>query len=191
MRTVNISEKEFYQLYNEFKNGIEKEMKNINSDLEKIMAKQIAEDVKRAYMQIINAWYSSFTPGIYNRKYTLRNAIQVSIESDNTVVITLSDDNLSGHRVGNEYLYNLTMRQGYHGGAMYNGVPMYRTQPPFLCPDNPWAYWSRPAEKTFSPVRALRSWVNSYNSPKVQVKVMQRVLKKYLSKYKFFRLFYM
>lgn len=191
MRTVNISEKEFYQLYNEFKNGIKKEMKNINSDLEKIMAKQIAEDVKRAYMQIINAWYSSFTPGIYNRKYTLRNAIQVNIESDNTVVITLNDDNLSGHRVGNEYLYNLTMRQGYHGGAMHNGVPMYRTKPPFLCPDNPWAYWSRPAEQTFSPVRALRSWVKSYNSPTVQVKVMQRVLKKYLSKYKFFRLFYM
>lgn len=191
MRTVNISEKEFYQLYNEFKNGIKKEMKNINSDLEKIMAKQIAEDVKRAYMQIINSWYSSFTPGIYNRKYTLRNAIQVNIESDNTVVITLNDDNLSGHRVGNEYLYNLTMRQGYHGGAMHNGVPMYRTKPPFLCPDNPWAYWSRPAEQTFSPVRALRSWVKSYNSPTVQVKVMQRVLKKYLSKYKFFRLFYM
>ena len=191
MRTVNISEKEFYQLYNEFKNGIEKEMKNINSDLEKIMAKQIAEDVKRAYMQIINSWYSSFTPGIYNRKYTLRNAIQVNIESDNTVVITLNDDNLSGHRVGNEYLYNLTMRQGYHGGAMHNGVPMYRTKPPFLCSDNPWAYWSRPAEQTFSPVRALRSWVKSYNSPTVQVKVMQRVLKKYLSKYKFFRLFYM
>lgn len=191
MKSVDITLDELYTLYNEFKNGVNKEKSKIEKEISILQAKQICEDAKRAYTQIINEWYSSFSPGIYDRKGTLQNAAKFEIVNDTQVVITMSDENLGGHRVGNEYLYNLTMRQGYHGGAMHDGVPMYRTQPPFLNPTNPWSRWSRPAEKTFSPVRAMRAWAKSYQSPNMQKKLIERIVRKYLSKYKFFRLFYM
>mgnify|MGYP006943339809 FL=1 len=97
---------------------------------------------------------------------------------EHTIDIYLNEDHLGGHHLNNAGLYNLTMRQGYHGGSKYRG------------PLNKWSHETRPAVKTFSPVRAMQNWAKSYSSPHEKEKHVVQIVKKYLSKYELFRLLY-
>lgn len=181
--SVEISLEHYNAIVDEFLNGLDEEAENIVKEIEGIAIEKICEDAKRAYTQIINNWYASYSPQFYDRSWTLKNAADIKISGGDTVVIRMNSDPLGGHRLDNEGIYQLTMREGYHGGAL-NSTYMYRG------PIDAYFRWTRPAVKSFSPVRAMKNWAHSYDSPHEQVKAIEKIVRKYLSKYEYFRLFY-
>ena len=179
---IEITLEHYNAIVKEFLDALDQESENIAKEIEQIALKKISEDARRAYDQIIDNWYASYPPYIYHRKYTLKNAAEINIIGD-AVEILMHSDPLSGHRLGNEGIYNLTMREGYHGGA-WESTYMYRA------PINEWTHWSKSAVKSFSPVRAMRNWAHSYDSPHEQKKAIEKIVRKYLNKYEYFRLFF-
>ena len=181
--SVEISLEHYNAIVDEFLNGLNKEAEKIAKEIEMIAIEKICEDAKRAYTQIINNWYASYSPQFYNRLWTLKNAADIKITGGDTVTIRMNSDALGGHRLNNEGIYQLTMREGYHGGAL-NSTYMYRG------PIQSYHMWTRPAVQSFSPVRAMKNWAHSYESPHEQEKAIEKIVRKYLSKYEYFKLFY-
>ena len=179
---VEMTLEHYNAIVEEFLNGLEQEEENIAKEIEKLLLQQIRDDAENAFNKIIDSWYASYSPTVYHRKYTLKNAGQFNIVGD-SVEIIMNSDPLSGHRLDNEGIYQLTMREGYHGGAL-NSTYMYRG------PINEWSYWTRSAVKSFSPVREMKNWAHHYSSKERSIKNVERVVRKYLSKYEYFRLFY-
>lgn len=186
MATIKMSFEHYIKIVTEWHNRFNQDKAKIEKELHKIELEQFYEDAKRAYTQIINNWYDSYSPNIYDRHETLKKAAKFTLTSD-YVDVTLYSDPLSGHRLENDMLYQLTMRRGYHGGAMdsNSGVYRYRTPHPI------YTKWGDPAIQTFSPVRAMRNWVASYESTVYKEKRVKRILDKYYSKYEYYRLKYM
>lgn len=123
MKQIEITYEKLMKLHDEFVIGTKKEKKNIEKEIAEFLAKDILEDVKRAYTQIINNWYASYSPSIYDRKETLKDTGKF-ILNGSKITIYASSDPMSGHRLDNDRLFKLTMLQGYHGGAWHNGTPM-------------------------------------------------------------------
>lgn len=188
MKEIEIDRDYLLQIYNEFKKGVDKESASIEKEIAELLAKDICDDLQRAYDRIINSWYASYSPVIYKRQNTLKNAMTLSL-SGSEIIIEMSSDALSGHRLDNDPLYILTMRQGYHGGAANEetgGVKMYRGPVPG------YYMWTRPAEKSFSPVRAMMGYVNSYQHRPLtsKIKKIEEIFRSHYSKYEYFRLFF-
>ena len=178
MATITMTLEHYNAIVDELLNGLKSSEKEIAKELSALKTKKIYEDAKRAYSQIINNWYNSYSPLYYNRLYSLKSAADITMLDEHTIDIYLNEDHLGGHHLNNAGLYNLTMRQGYHGGSKYRG------------PLNKWSHETRPAVKTFSPVRAMQNWAKSYSSPHEKEKHVVQIVKKYLSKYELFRLHY-
>ena len=107
----------------EFEKGIEKEKPAIEKEIAEMLAQEIYEDAKRAYAQIINSWYASYSPKYFNRKMDLKDTGEIVLEGTSVSIYTKSDP-LTGHHLGAEGLYDLTIKKGYHGGSTYRG-PLY------------------------------------------------------------------
>ena len=163
----------------EFEKGIEKEKPAIEKEIAEMLALEIYEDAKRAYAQIINSWYASYSPKYYNRKMDLKDTGEIVLEGTSVSIYTKSDP-LTGHHLGAEGLYDLTIKKGYHGGSTYRG-PLYI-----------WSHPTGPAVRSFSPFRAMQSWIEHYHyrSMNSKVKKIIAILRRHYSKYEYFRLFY-
>lgn len=185
MKQIEITYEKLMKLHDEFVISTKKEKKNIEKEIAEFLAKDILEDVKRAYTQIINNWYASYSPSIYDRKETLKDTGKF-ILNGSKITIYASSDPMNGHRLDNDRLFKLTMLQGYHGGAWHNGTPMYRGPVPS------YYMWTRPAEKTFSPARAMANWIKSYQYRPVTKKInkIEEIFRKYYSKYDYFKMFF-
>ena len=154
MKYIEIDFQYLMKIYYEFVNGIKKDDEAIAEEISKMIAEQAYEDIKQAYAQIINNWYASYSPLYYSRQYSLKNAGEISLQGT-SVRIHMSSDPMGGHHLDNDGLYELTMRQGYHGGSMYRG-PLYI-----------WSHPTRKAVQTFSPVEAMKSWLAGYSNKSV------------------------
>lgn len=171
------SYEEFQKIQNDFIQGVEKERAAIEKEISEVIAKEIYNDTLKACEHIINSWYSSYSPLYYERLYSLKNAIKVTLNG--TYIEVYGDtDALGGHHLNSEGLYNLTMEEGSHGGSMYRG------------PLNYWNHPTRPAVVTFSPVDAISEWLHSYTPKAPMIQKLNSIFRKYYSKYKYFQLFY-
>lgn len=177
MGYVEIDFQHLVDIYYEFVNGIKKADEKINEELSKMVAEEIYKNAKKAYIEIINNWYASYSPLYYKRQESLKKAAKITLQGS-TVVIDINSDPLTGHHLGSDGLYTLTMKEGYHGGKMYRG-PLYV-----------WSHPTREAEKTFSPVEAMKSWAEEYSKKTIDKKKVESIIRKYYSEYEFFRLFY-
>ena len=186
--SIEITAEYYNKIVDEFLNGLNSEESKIEKEIEKLLLDQIYNDAKKAYKNIINSWYASYSPSVYNRKGTLKKAARITKNNDE-VTILMSSDLLGGHRLGNEALYDLTMRKGYHGGALpkksgISGSYLYRRPVPI------YRLWGRSAQKSSAPVSEMRKWAYKYDSTENISKNIENVIRKYLSKYEYFRLFY-
>ena len=157
MATITMTLEHYNAIVDELLNGLKSSEKEIAKELSALKTKKIYEDAKRAYSQIINNWYASYSPLYYSRQYSLKNAGEISLQGT-SVRIHMSSDPMGGHHLDNDGLYELTMRQGYHGGSMYRG-PLYI-----------WSHPTRKAVQTFSPVEAMKSWLAGYSNKSVDNK---------------------
>lgn len=186
--SVQITAEYYNRILDEFLAGLNEAEDKIAEELEQLLLNQIYKDAKQAYRNIINSWYASYSPSVYNRKGTLKKAARITKSSD-AVTIVMNSDLLGGHRLGNEALYELTMRKGYHGGALpkksgVSGSYLYRKPVPT------YRLWGSPAQQSFAPISEMKKWAYKYSSEVSFSQNIEKIVRKYLSKYEYFRLFY-
>lgn len=174
------SYEELERMKQEFEAGKKKEDPEIRKEVGELYAKEFYKRVKKVCAQVIDEWYSSYTPlypDYYKRTKSLKNAIKIE-RKGTSVYVYGETDALAGHRLDSEKLYNLTMEKGSHGGPMYRGPLGYWTHP------------TRPAVVTFAPVDVISAWIKNYEPEENIKKKAEAIARKHYSKYEYFRLFF-
>ena len=62
MATITMTLEHYNAIVDELLNGLKSSEKEIAKELSALKTKKIYEDAKRAYSQIINNWYNSYSP---------------------------------------------------------------------------------------------------------------------------------
>lgn len=99
-----------------------------------------------AIENVVEMFYDDYTPIAYDRQEDLYNAYEVSIEDGEWAYDFGAHLMQKEHHGPNEYIYDNSFVEGYHGGDRYGddhpqpGVPWWKALPTL-------DYWSRPAEK--------------------------------------------
>lgn len=125
--------------------------------------KKAAPEIENASRFAVEDWYMSFNPEYYERTESLLNVYDVKPLSGE-INVNLSSDELGGHRVGNNYIYEYIFKQGYHGGAIDGpehpapGTPYWRTGFNF-------SEWGRPAPKTTSAYMLMQKYISEKKDP--------------------------
>lgn len=136
----------------------------------KVGAKMAIKLVKEQLQDAVDEWYAFYDPRYYRRTYGLEDIAKVEIKGSGAEMYIDAYYDVSlmgGHNLGNEELYDLTIREGYHGGARSGpdhpnpGTPYYRIPVPYLSSGlPPYSQWGSPAVKTPSPLDLARPKVH-------------------------------
>ena len=111
------------------------------------------EEFDEAVRQIVARFYASYEPKFYNRQRSLYTTFKVKPDySQFDVDVEFEPGFMEGsHRTTNEYIFENTFVEGFHGGSRYGddhpdpGTPYWRKPVPY------YSEWSRPASQSFSP----------------------------------------
>lgn len=141
--------------------SIETAEKKTNSEI----PAKVAPEIESASRFAVEDWYMAFNPDYYERTESLLNVYDVKPLSGE-VNVHLSSDELGGHRVGNDYIYEYMFILGYHGGAITGeppahpspGIPYWRTGFNF-------SEWGSPAPKATSAYTLMRKYINEKKDP--------------------------
>lgn len=106
-----------------FYDKILKNVSKIVYEINEIMAKDQYEHAQQICKDAIDTWYGSYGPLAYERKYSLYNAYDIGIRGD-TFVFEIGSDMMGYHHQSNDYVFDITFKQGLHGG------PIWRTPIP-------------------------------------------------------------
>lgn len=87
-------------------------------------AKQLADEALTICMQAIDDFYEDYTPKSYDRLGTLHKVYSVQA-NNNYITLKFNDSQLDGHRATNEYIYQNSFIEGWHGGAEIDGQMRY------------------------------------------------------------------
>lgn len=116
--------------------------------------KKYRDELEEIGRSVISEWYATYDPIFYNRQMGLKHAWRVNLHGTNYSVEFGPELMDASHRVGNDYIFENSFMNGYHGGAMHNGIPYWRTPyPDFVA-------WGRPALRSFSPYSRMVSEMN-------------------------------
>ena len=146
------------------------EAEKFQTYLIKKYTRQIYKDSYKIIKHEIKRFYFSYYPHMYNRYHDLYNVFKITVDPDKgTFEIEFNYEFMKfDHReenspysfdAVNEYIYNNSFLEGYHGGHRQGenhpnpGVPYYRKYPSFTS-------WLRPAEKTISPYKMIEVKIN-------------------------------
>jgi len=120
----------------------------------KEIAKYQNAEITRIFNEVINEFYSSYTPALYDRQYGLYDLLDLPSDSQYFTYDSIDDlvnpDKLHGDRSGGS-LYHKIFEEGWHGGAESGpkhpspGTPRYRIPPPN------YPRWGRIAKQTTPP----------------------------------------
>lgn len=133
------------------------------SDIDKLQSKydkKFVDDLNDIGRQIITDFYSSYEPHLYRRKGSLKNVFKVTMTKDHVLTYEFDASFMTeGHRVENEYIYDIAFIKGWHGGAPktdYQWSPvdsqtLYYRAPAPGHGEKAYTRWGRVAERTDSP----------------------------------------
>lgn len=114
----------------------------------------------------ITRWYNKYPPIVYKRKESLYHAYKIQIiGTDINVDFNKSYMDEFIQREANKYIYPNSFIGGYHGGAI-GGVTKYGQPHPapgvpyWKTPIPEFAFWGRPALRSFSPYSRVRFVIN-------------------------------
>lgn len=169
---------EFDEILNEF---IKDKDTVIPRKIAKSIAPKIAKSIRNIFSKRINEFYNSYSPEYYStRQKSLNKSYKVCYTTKSVIWNSNSDMVPKTHRVdkvNGDYIYDLTVMKGYHGGAYHNGIPTYRTPYPI------YTRWGRPAEKTQPPAplieRDIDAFFKSGDFEKIKNSAAYSVLKQY------------
>ena len=73
----------------------------------------------------VDSYYESYSPHLYNRTESLYSVMDVKYTSDGFKLV-FGESLRGNHRVGNDYIYDVMFKKGFHGGAPHNGDYYWR-----------------------------------------------------------------
>ena len=142
-----------------FISGIDSLFGDLQSKATKILKQSIDEcgpEIERRgkeiFKQVVDDFYGSYSPVVYNRNKSMENILELEYSSQGMDIsyepsrMSSTNGTLSG-----QGLYELVFKEGYHGGAKFGtghpnpGTPYWRQ------PIDYYYYWSRPAAKSEPP----------------------------------------
>lgn len=113
------------------------------------MAITFAKDLSSYSISVINAFYSHYTPVLYQRKGGLNNMWQIDFAKNGTrgydIIATYSSEFFSASHDSDEDVFQGAFMQGYHGDSQVWGV---HKKIPQMSP---------------SPAKLIDQFVNSYS----------------------------
>lgn len=162
------------QLFNFIKKNAEKMAFEINSKLAKIQYDKAKEICKEA----VDSFYLDYNPNSYVRKYNLYDAYDIGIKNGEVFIFEVGDDLMinAHYHQPIDYVYDITFKQGYHGGINLFYPPFYKGQKPMSL--------SPHMEK--SPYKLILEKWNNYLITDYEIekrKIVNNVCEKFASKY--------
>lgn len=108
--------------------------------------------IQSIFAYVIETWYASYHPRYYQRNESLYDILETSPADGGYVDFRVSSDHITPTRGGNkDYIYILTYRQGWHGGA-WSSVGIGPSAPPrYRTPYKRWDYWGTIAAHSPAP----------------------------------------
>lgn len=141
-----------------------------------LLAEKQMKPAKQIIRKAVRAFYSAYAPIYYHRRYGLYQMARPYIK-DGVFVIQMGGELSSiAHRIDNDYIDINSFQQGYHGGAMHNGVPTWRT------PHPNYPYWGHEAYQTKSPEEILTEEWDFFKNTKGKL-LSKMVIKQLVAKY--------
>lgn len=128
--------------------------KNKVEKMNKKYPKKYKEELEEIGRSVISEWYATYDPIYYDRQMGLKNAWKVTLNGMNYRVDFGSELMNTSYNISTEYIFENSFMNGYHGGAMHNGIPYWRTPYPEF------TAWGRPALRSFSPYTRMVSEMN-------------------------------
>lgn len=117
----------------------------------------------------VDAYYGSYGPQVYSRTESLYSVMEVQETGDGFDLMFGGEYMKGSHRVGNDYIYDVMFKKGYHGGAPHNGDYYWRWPSPQtlsesgIPPYSMWYLWG-PAPQSASPWEQIYSeWMEYIN----------------------------
>lgn len=124
-----------------------------------------APEIESASRFAVEDWYMAYNPMSYERTESLLNVYDVQPQIG-AINVHLSSNELGGHRVSSDYIYDYMFIQGYHGGAIDGknpnhpspGTPYWRTGKNF-------SKWGEPALKTTPAYMLMQQYIHEKKEP--------------------------
>ena len=175
--TVNI--KDLDKITNKLKE-ITEEVNRAAEKTNKEAPKEAKEMVEYMYRSAVDMYfYEDYDPINYDRTGSLYTACNVK-EVNKGIKIELNDDSLGHNGAPGDYIYTLTLVEGYHGGAKCGkkhpniGVPYWRKGDL----DKGWYGWYRPAYKSDnSVVDKFKEEITNYDFKKMTIDIFNKYCK--------------
>lgn len=100
----------------------------IMAEVNKILMPKMLKKIQQVIEQVISEWYGSYGPSKYSRVGDMYNVPKVYIDGD-YISAEFDSGAMGGHRMPADKLYDLTFKQGLHGGPVWRYPDPYFTYP--------------------------------------------------------------
>lgn len=134
---------------------VQKAKKDV-AKIDEVYPKRYQRELDDIGKTIVADWYKSYDPVFYRRHQSLKHAYRVVLNGTDYEVQFGPELMTESHDVSNEYIYENSFIEGYHGGAREGvghpnpGIPYWRAPYPAL------SLWGRPAKRSASPYYRMR-----------------------------------
>lgn len=151
---------------------VEKAIEKTNKEAKK-EAKEIVEYMYRSAVDMY--FYDDYEPTIYEREGSLYYACEVNVVN-NGINVKINDDGLGRMGASDDYIYTLTLVEGYHGGAKWGkkhpnpGIPYWK--------DHKFYAWYRPAYRSDeSVIEKFKEELDEYDFKKMTIDIFNKYCK--------------
>lgn len=131
------------------------EIIDVGQDLHSKYNKQVYYRLRFLAREVIDDFYDSYNPRVYDRNYDLYNAFQVHTATGVWKIWWSSNLMISKHHQSNFIVYNNAFLHGWHGGSGgtdRNGITVPKSEPHYRVPVGEWSNWGAVAANAgFSP----------------------------------------
>ena len=140
-------------IINNIKQKVEKETPKIEKKVLDLVEIKLTEFYKISVLE----FYNSYPNPIYDRRGSLDNLFKTKREG-NILRYWFEPSEITSRTgyAGEDGLYTTVFKEGWHGGAMHDGVMRYRTPIPY------YIYWGKPAVQTLSPFEMFTALKEDY-----------------------------
>lgn len=120
---------------------LKKNANKMAQEINELLAKDQLYHAKEICISAVDAFYGAYTPLAYQRKYSLYDAFDVGIRNSDTFTFQIGDEMMSAHHQPNEYVFDVTFMNGYHGGPIWRTPIPYYTEilGPAMKSESPWS----------------------------------------------------
>lgn len=139
---------------------------------------------KRIIRSSIRQFYASYTPAYYHRRYSLYQMARPVIEGELFYILLGGEYSSFSHRIDENYIYENSFKQGFHGGAISGKYHPNKGTPYWRTPHPDYTSWGWPAYQTNPPYDYLIEEWNNFlykHTPIAHQLTLIKVARKYQS----------